>query len=47
MDIQWCIACGLRVVEPSGFFMRECKDPNLYCARCRVAIDLALEEVFV
>lgn len=45
MEPGWCIECGLRVVDPQEFRQRGSKDPDLYCARCRAAINLQFEGV--
>lgn len=44
-ELYWCIDCELRVVDPQPFYMREKRDPDLYCARCRAAINVEFEEV--
>lgn len=42
---EWCQECGLRLIEPPRFPMRGNREPDLYCAACRDAIDQAFEEV--
>lgn len=45
MDPRWCEECELRVIDPQEFFQRGSRDPDLYCARCRAAINYEFEEV--
>lgn len=41
---QWCLRCGLRLIEAQRFRQRESRDPNVFCGPCRKAIDDEFEE---